>query len=210
MRIAIFTDSFLPKVDGVVNSIVLFSEYLAKRGHKIAIFCPAPAWRKRITWSFRNVEIVPIGSLPTRYPDLRIAAPTPRSFLKLRKFGADLILLETPGPIGVEGLLGARVLKVPTVGRFNTYFMEPEYLRLVGLEKHKWVSDIIWKYVVSFYNRCDLVVCPSRATINDLRKHKVTKPIKLLVYGINLSFINSVGQEKVEKIRLKYYLTLKN
>ena len=38
MRIAIFTDTFLPQVNGVVRSIVTTANVLAKHGHSIAIF----------------------------------------------------------------------------------------------------------------------------------------------------------------------------
>ncbi|MGQ2850820.1 glycosyltransferase, partial [Leptospira interrogans] len=40
MRILYFSDTFLPKVDGVAISMRNFADLLAKRGHTFAICCP--------------------------------------------------------------------------------------------------------------------------------------------------------------------------
>ncbi|MGH8512097.1 MAG: glycosyltransferase, partial [Gammaproteobacteria bacterium] len=38
MRIAIFTDTFLPQINGVVRSIVTTANQLVERGHAVAVF----------------------------------------------------------------------------------------------------------------------------------------------------------------------------
>ncbi len=75
MHIMIFTDSFLPKIDGVAISVSGFSELLSERGHRITICCPRygaddPAGMGE------NIRVLRIRglSLPS-YPDLKIALP---------------------------------------------------------------------------------------------------------------------------------------
>ncbi|MCH7952120.1 glycosyltransferase [Patescibacteria group bacterium] len=206
MRIAYFSDVFLPKIDGVVTSLLALTSELGRKGHSIAIFCPGPGRGKRIVWSARNVAIFPVLSVATRYPGLRVGAPGPRSLLKLRRFRADLIHIKSPGPLGIEGLIGGGMIQLPIVGSFNTYFMEPEYLRLIRLEKYKRVSSALWKFVVRFYNRCDLVESPSIQAISDLREHGIQRPMRVVRTGIDLSFVHKVRSSAVSSVKAKYGL----
>ena len=40
MKIAVFTDSFYPKIDGIAISSLETIRKLAVKGHKIKVFCP--------------------------------------------------------------------------------------------------------------------------------------------------------------------------
>ncbi len=46
MRIALFTEVFLPKIDGVVNTLCRLLEHLAQREHTAILFAPSggPDW----------------------------------------------------------------------------------------------------------------------------------------------------------------------
>lgn len=208
MRIAHFSDTFFPKVDGVAVSLATLACELGRRGHPVAIFCPAPARGKRITWSAENVAIFTVASVPTFYPDFRLGAPTPRSLMELQDFRADVVHLHSPGPLGMEALVGARRLRAPVVGTFHAYFMEPEYLRLVRLSRFKHVSKALWRYVMAFYNVCDFVVAPTRFVAHDLRKHGLKKPFKEVPNGVDFSLIRGVQEMAIQ--RIKKALGLKN
>ena len=40
MKIALFTETFLPKVDGIVARLTKTIEFLIKNGDEVIIFCP--------------------------------------------------------------------------------------------------------------------------------------------------------------------------
>ena len=40
MKIALFTETFLPKVDGIVTRLTKTIEFLIKNGDEVIIFCP--------------------------------------------------------------------------------------------------------------------------------------------------------------------------
>jgi 1,2-diacylglycerol 3-alpha-glucosyltransferase len=98
------------------------------------------------------------------------------------------------------------MLDLPIVGTFNTYFMEPEYLRLVKLDKYKRVSETIWRIVARFYNRCDLILSPSEKTAFDLKEHKITKPIEVMPNGVDLSFVKWASSFDVDLVKKRFGL----
>lgn len=206
MRIAYYSDVFLPKIDGVVVSLLTLSSEMGKRGHTIAIFCPGPGRGKRITWSAKSVSVYSVPSVATFYPDLRVGAPSPRSLLQLRRFRADVVHLMGPGPLGMEGLLGAGILKLPAVHTFHAYFMEPEYLKLVRLSRFKRVSRALWRYVMVFSNRCDFVVAPTEFVARDLVAHGLTKPHKVVSNGVDFSLFQGIDSGRVRAVKTQFKL----
>ena len=40
MKIAFFTETFLPKVDGIVTRLTKTIEFLTKNGNEVIVFCP--------------------------------------------------------------------------------------------------------------------------------------------------------------------------
>lgn len=205
MRIAYFSDTFLPKIDGVVVSLVNFSAELGKRGHSVKIFCPSPGRGKKIDWRAKNVDLFSVASLPVPiYPEIRLGAPTPRSLIRLRKFKPDVIHLKTPAFMGLDGLLGGKALGVPIIGTFNTYFMEPEYLKLVKLDKYRRISKFLWEFAVRFYNNCDAVVVPTKIAGEDIKSHGLKKPIYYIPNGVEIKKFSKVDSASVRKFKKKY------
>lgn len=207
MRIAFFSDVFLPSVNGVVTSLVNLSKELGKKGHAVLIFYPQFPRDKRVVWKQAGLTLRPVPSVPSFfYPDFRVALLNPQTLLALRRFRPDVIHLETVGPLGVEGILGARVLKKPIVGTFHGYFMEPEYLKLVKLDKFNGVSRALWRYSAKFYNQCHRVVGLSNYIADDLRKHGVTSEITILPNGLDLSFVGRVDRVHLTMLQKRYAL----
>jgi glycosyltransferase involved in cell wall biosynthesis len=73
------------------------------------------------------------------------------------------------------------------------YFSKKEVIRKIidlitfrGIRNKQFNKRIVWKISCNFYNRCDLVIVPSKSIVKELRKHKFTKPIKVLSNGVDL------------------------
>jgi hypothetical protein len=62
MRIAYFTDTYVPNTDGVVTSIKLAAEYLRKNGHEVYIFCPSGFCSEKYTIPIHSKKFL-------NYPD---------------------------------------------------------------------------------------------------------------------------------------------
>ncbi|MBK7949078.1 MAG: glycosyltransferase [Deltaproteobacteria bacterium] len=91
-------------------------------------------------------------------------------FLDLLRFaqegGFSKVQISTPGPVGVLGLLAAKLLGLETAATYHTSFPEyvEEYTKDVSLEA------LAWRYMVSFYHWVDEVVVPSRYIAQLLHK----------------------------------------
>lgn len=190
MKIAIFTDTFLPQINGVVTHVVETVKELAKLGHSILII--APKSKKNITIG-KNVKIEYLSGLPALfYPDFVFTTPFSYQLLKkVKKFAPDIIHFHTPIMIGLNAILIAKYLKVPLVSTFHTYFMEPEYLRTAGfdrlnLDNNKLINNIGWQIAKIFHDLSDIIIVPAKFTKDDLINHGFVKPIIRINNGIKL------------------------
>jgi hypothetical protein len=111
LRIAVFTETFLPKVDGIVSILCLMLRRLQEQGHKVILFGPpgGPA-------EYAGAEIVGVGGprVPF-YPELRVNIPRRFVFERVQKFQPDLIHVVNPFFLGPFGLSYARKLRVATL-----------------------------------------------------------------------------------------------
>lgn len=134
MRIAIFTDTYLPEVNGVVTSLEAHSRLLARRGHDVLVFCPRYAGGPTHGTPGVHVKRYASFSFITNQAT-RIALPSARSVARtLRHFDAEVVHIHTPLSIGVMGLAAARMLHLPNVQTYHTYipdfmvYLEPQRL----------------------------------------------------------------------------------
>lgn len=159
MRIAYFTDTFLPQVNGVTNTLGKLDAYLEKNSVERMFFAPeypeAGAGESKDTIKrFKSV------SLPV-YPECRLSIPLYAPLCKLvDEFNPDMIHLVTPLGIGWAGLKYARERGVPLVASFHTYF--DAYLKYYRLE---YLEDAVWNYFRWFHNFCSINFCPSTDTV---------------------------------------------
>ena len=76
MNVAIFTDTFLPKIDGVAISVDHFCRYLSARGHKFIICCPKYG-SDDIKVLGDDIEILRFKNAPLpSYPDIKVVLPS--------------------------------------------------------------------------------------------------------------------------------------
>jgi len=63
------------------------------------------------------------------------------------------IIISTPGPIGLSGLLAAKMLNLQTSGIYHTDF--PQYIRI--LTEDSFLESLAWNYMHWFYGQLDTV-----------------------------------------------------
>src|SRR6476620_511359 len=94
--VAILTEAFLPKVDGVSRTALLTIKYLESTGREAIVFAPAPAPPQ--------ISRTPIYAVPSLwlpfYPETRVAPPWPFMLKTLKQFNPDMIHLFSPFALG--------------------------------------------------------------------------------------------------------------
>jgi len=161
VRIAFFTDTFCPQINGVTNTLNKLIEYLSDNNYDYLFF--APDYETDET----NSKIIRFkGIRPHLYPDCRLALPQYSAVKQaLQSFRPDIIHIVTELGIGYIGLKAARELKIPIIMSYHTNF--DRYLKYYDLECF---NKLLLTYMRWFHGFALKNLCPSYDTINDLKK----------------------------------------
>lgn len=166
LKIAVFTETFLPKLDGVVSVLCMMLQRLHERGYQVILFGPPGGPEE-----YAGAEIVGVGGPPLPfYPEIRINIPRRRIWERIQAFRPDLVHVVNPFFLGPFGLSYARRLQVPVVASFHTNV--PGYVKHYG---GAFIEPIIWWYMRALHNQAHLNLCPSTATLKDLRDHGISR-----------------------------------
>jgi 1,2-diacylglycerol 3-alpha-glucosyltransferase len=179
LRVAIFTDSALPILNGVSVSVDSLIHELRNQGHSVHLFCPQfPRHRESDpnTYRFRAIETPWTKGFPFAYP------PYIRILRKFRRHEFDLVHIHTLGIVGFIGLRWAESHELPLVGTYHTLY--DRYAHYIPGVPRRYVRFKIAKHTNYVFNRVDQVITPSDASLKWLRRHAVTKPATVIPTGV--------------------------
>ena len=164
MKIAFFTETFLPKVDGIVTRLTRTVEQLVAAGDQVMVFCPegAPS-------HFAGAEIVGVPALPLPlYPELKLALPRPAVSDALDQFQPDLVHVVNPAVLGLGGIWLAKTRELPLVASYHTHL--PKYLEHYGMGM---LEPLLWELLKAAHNQAQLNLCTSTAMVEELRERGI-------------------------------------
>jgi glycosyltransferase involved in cell wall biosynthesis len=166
MRIALFTETFLPKIDGIVTRLRNTISELQRSGHQVMVFAPgANAWE----FEGARIETLPGSNFPL-YPELTLSLPRASIRQKLMEFKPDLIHVADPACLGVAGIYYSDVLQLPLVISYHTRL--PKYLAYYGLSA---LEPAVWQLMKVRHNKAQLNLCTSTVMATELREHGVER-----------------------------------
>lgn len=199
MRIALFTDTFPPQINGVANVVRNSAEVLAQKGHDVHVFTVASGKSDK-NQSFGKFEVTRIFSMPFfGYKGERFSLPFGLTFAKLKSFRPNIIHAHTPFAVGWEAVWAKKILGVPLVGTHHTFF--DHYLKHIYMD-YGWAKKASSKYIAAYYNRCDLVISPTRSLAENLKSSGVARSIIVVPNSVDTDFFKP-AQDKKEKDKLK-------
>lgn len=181
MRIAIFSESFEPVVNGVTTSIQTLREALHKLGHTTFVYAPRfPGHHDSDPNVFRFPSI-----LPPNARDYPLAVPFKNGFLsRMRGMEIDIVHAQTPFMLGWTGLRAGRRLGIPVVSTNHTQYAE--YTHYFPLLPPAWSRAAVIPMLRRYYDSCDLVVTPSQANREILLGYGVRREIRVVPTGNSL------------------------
>ncbi|MDZ7832631.1 MAG: glycosyltransferase [Desulfobacterales bacterium] len=197
LRIAMFTNNYLPFIGGVPISIERLRKGLLESGDQVRVV--APSYRDQAEDEehvFRLPSVLGMG----KKAEFRIANIfVPRIFKQVKDFGPDIIHLHHPFWVGSLGLFIARRLKVPAVYTYHTRL--EEYAHFVPLPGVLFRNLISHALVKRFANKCDSIIVPTYSTEEYLRIIGVKRPIFVQPTGIDYQRMQEVSDEAVSRLK---------
>lgn len=159
MKIVFFTETFLPKVDGIVTRLTKTIQHLVALGDEVLVFCPEGA---PDSWMGARVIGVPAMPLPL-YPELKLALPRPAVSDALERFSPDLVHVVNPAVLGLGGIWLAKTRNLPLVASYHTHL--PKYLEHYGMGM---LEPLLWELLKAAHNQARLNLCTSTAMVDEL------------------------------------------
>src|SRR3989344_1707334 len=199
MKIAFFTDTYYPQLNGVTVSIENFTKELTSLGHTVYIFAPKIAGYKDT-----NPNVLRLRSIKVLNSEPEVRAPLPtlgKSYAAVFKLDFDLVHAHGNGAFSFFGYQVARLRNVPYILTFHTIHSKYTHYFFNG----KLVKpNMVQGGMRVFANLCDGIITPSLKMKNELIKYGVKKNIEVFPNFIDHSrFSNNEKEYLRQKLGLK-------
>lgn len=163
MRVAVFTETFLPKMDGIVRVVCLLLDHLQRRNIETIVFAP-----RLLDGSVSDYNSAPVIALPgitlPLYPELRICPPSLRMHREFKAFQPDVAHFIHPVTVGLPGMWMAKRQRIPTLASFHLDLAQmATHHRLPFLRP---LTNLVTR---SVFNWADYALAPSKRVQTELQ-----------------------------------------
>ncbi len=198
MNILLISDVYFPRVNGVSTSIKTFTAQLQKLGHTVHLITPNygvntadEAWISRVP--ARKIYFDPEDYL-MKYQEVLRLLP----ILKDKKF--DIIHIHTPFIAHYSGLKLGKLLNIPVVETYHTFFEDylHHYLPWIPKSAAKSLARLISKKQC---NQVDAIVAPSQPMLDVLRSYGISSKAEVIATGLQA---HSFADADSEAFKAKY------
>ncbi len=181
-RVGHFTDTF-EEINGVALTLrtqVALAQHTAK--DLTIITCSADREKRPHAVGVRYFQPIGVHQLP-EYPEQKLFIPP---LLEMMQYCYEQnfthIHAATPGPLGLCALAIARIMKLPFYTTYHTQI--PQFARY--LTRDGGVEEMMWRYMLWFYDQSDIIFSPSDATSKELVEKGISgEKIRLIPRGVD-------------------------
>lgn len=179
LKIALFSDSALPVLNGVSVSIDALMKALRQRGHSVFLFTSRYPGHRELDPNVTRFISIPFPW----FRDYPLAVPPFYPwFQEFKRQNFDIVHTHTPFTVGFVGLRWAQSCEIPLVTTYHTHY--DKYQHYVPFFPKPYLRYKIAKHTNFYYNSVDHVVTPSETSKKWLSRHSVHKPITVIPTGI--------------------------
>lgn len=205
MNIALFTETYLPYINGVVTHVKSLRDGLERAGHNVLVV--AAGSRTHRHYIEDGVLWCPSKQFK-RFYDYSLASPVSMKRLRiLQRFQPDIIHIHNEFGVGLSGIAIAKVLKVPLVYTLHTmyddylYYVAPKPLIPV-------VKKASHRYFRFLGKRAGAITGPSPKVQEFLSDCGIAKEVSVVPNPVELDMFQPecVDQEKVAELKQRYQI----
>lgn len=191
LRIALLTETFLPKIDGIVTRLCHTIRNLRRDGHEVMVIAPEGVE------SYEGAPVHGVSGFPfPLYPDLKIAVPRPAVGRALAAFKPDILHAINPAMLAVSAFYYSVRYRLPLVVSYHTHL--PKYLGYYGLAA---LEPAMWWGMRAAYNRADLTLATSSVMQRELAGRGIER-MQLWQRGVDTETFHPGCASRAMRVRL--------
>jgi phosphatidylinositol alpha 1,6-mannosyltransferase len=194
MRVAVVAESFLPRVNGVTNSVLRLLEHLQRTGHRALVLAPEPTTGVDIPAA--RVVGLPALTFAGRAQVSMSLAGTGRMLEELAEFAPDIVHLASPFMTGPPAVRAAQRLGVPVVAAFQT--------DVAGFARHKGLAateTVVWRRLRRIHDAAEVTLVPSSETRRILEAHGFSR-LELWPRGVDAELFHPARRSSLLRAQL--------
>jgi len=173
VKIVIVTESFLPQLNGVTNSVIRVARYQRDLGHDVTIIAPT-----RLGPEFEGIPVHIVPSIPL--VKFAVGIPSIAVANLLDRIGPDLIHVASPFALGAQAIAYAQRNSIASVAVYQTDIAG--YLHRYGMAVAKPMVD---RFVANTHNAATVTLAPTPIARDTLKELGVTN-LALWGRGVDL------------------------
>jgi len=210
MNIALFSDTYLPDINGVATSTHILRDELVKHGHHVLVVTTILPHDSDYTDENEDVLRIPGIDLKKLYGYRASNIYSFKGMKELKDYHVDLIHIQTEFGIGIFGKIAGEILNVPVCYTYHTmwadysHYIAPGNIKAVDFAAKK----IIEKISKIYGDSCLELIVPSDKTATALKQYGISNSINVVPTGLVLEHFSkqNIDEVKVKKIKEKYHL----
>lgn len=181
MRIAMFTNTYLPHVGGVAKSVATFTDAFREMGHEVLVV--APEYANQDPWEVNVFRVPAIENVNDS--GFNLAIPINRAIEgALDDFAPEIIHAHHPFLLGDAAMRAAAAREVPIV--FTHHTMYEQYAHYIPVEAEGLRQAVI-NLAMGFARGCTYVIAPSESIRRLLKQRKLMAPCAVIPTGIDVA-----------------------
>lgn len=189
-RVAIVTESFLPQINGVTNSVLRILETLKQKEISAKVIAPTRPSTHHLGFEIQALPSVAVMQFP-------VALPTPAISRALDEFQPDVVHVAAPFLIGAQALAWANRNAVPSVAIYQTDVAG--YLERYNLSFARPVMDMITSAI---HTQATINLAPTQEGANYLRSIGVER-VDIWGRGVDQDLFNPLHKQSAEVKRIR-------
>ena len=205
MRIGLFTDTYIPYINGVSTSVSVLKKALEKKGHQVFLVTVNP---EKMQYKYEDGgKTIRLPGVPTGIYNYRLTEIYPiRVINKIKKWKLDVIHSHTEFGVGTFARIISKQFGIPLVHTYHT--MYEDYVHYITHGYFDRSSKKLVEYLTLFY--CDTtaneLIVPTKKTWKLFKeKYKLDKNIYIIPTGLEIErfYKEKFKKEKLDSIRQK-------
>jgi phosphatidylinositol alpha 1,6-mannosyltransferase len=195
MRVVVVSESFLPTVNGVTNSVCKVLEHLRLRGHDALVIVPSAGAPS----SYAGFPVIEVAAIP--YRQFPVGLPGRRIQKLIDDFAPDVVHAASPFLLGAEAIAASARLGIPSVAIFQTDVAG--YARRNHLAA---ATGVAWRIIRWIHRSADLTLVPSTSAMADLERAGIDNLVRW-GRGVDLTRYHPRNRRLPEAIRFRERLS---